>query len=312
MNHSKVGGFSDIRSALRGEFKHSSLEGFEHIVPGFIKLGRLGCPRARSLISLNLLVEAEIGKKAEEYEQLCENRMIDPAVGFRDFSIINQNLSARRNIIMQLFFRRCYDLFPEARFYERLVLCKGWVLAGDSVLKEKPVELDVEHPVRGLFDNICNSLDGVGINNLPEVEKQLKPVDMKNEEFGLGTVSSLEVRCLYHLHFKLCQELDKLVQSVSTRPAKSLVRGSESLPELSRRLREDFSNLKRGIEMTKGLFWIGVEEEIPATRDPCKFNLRQNWVVVKVPPTEEESKARAQAEEAFKGLMGMFGFSPEG
>lgn len=277
-----IGVFTQVRNVLAGKSPQVLGGPKGAVEDGDVVLGVLTDPVTKALFFKSEELVPRILQIGEAHMALHESGQ-DEEHDCRAFVIKIDQLEKQLNAFSSLFWLGVRSSFP----VDMVLNCgikQGWQVIGDKadgcvgarIFPEK------NHPSNTLFADIRTVLTAEEEGSLSVTDPGLEPVDMRNEECRVGQIASRRLKALYLISHKLRNEMKGYIDKTLHTP----LAPGKTLPQIIVEIKNKSVYMNSQLAILNQLFWLGVEEEIPATGASAQFSLRKDWTVVRVPQDE--------------------------
>lgn len=154
----------------------------------------------------------------------------------------------------------------------------GWQvvhLEGEANISLFPAE----HPSSTFFEDVKRAMSAQDGGDLEVFGSKLSPVNGEAEEFRLGKISSPTLKSLFIVRSRL----GRMINENILESRRVIFTGGRPSADVVKNLFMKYKRLSNQHFLLGQIFWLGVEEEIPATAKDGNFSLRKDWEVVRIP-----------------------------
>lgn len=276
----ETGVFTQIRQIFSGAVLETKHTPDEKVAKTEKMLGVIDDPASKAIYSLREEMVLKINQKGEEHKALHLSGQVHDEAVCKEFCEMISRYSRAAKFLDNLFWETLKYSFPGHPSYG---IRLGWrVVSLNPEAVAEPL-FDEKNPSSTFMTDLRRVLTE-DEGKLSFADREFKPIDMENEECKVGQVKSVRVKALYSINDGLQKVLTECMEQVMHRT----VPAGKTLPQVIVDAKNKGLRLKQQSEIVDALFWLALEEEIPATATESNFGIRKDWTVVRIPPGEEE------------------------
>jgi hypothetical protein len=288
----EVGTFTQVRQIFLGTALEAKHEPKDKVTSKEKMLGVIDDPASKAIYSLREEMSLKINQKREEHEALHLSGQVHDEAVCKDFFETIMRYSRATEVLDTLFWEMLKYSFPgQPSCGIRL----GWRVVSLNPGVAADLLFDEKHPSSTFMADVRRVLTE-DEGKLSFVDREFKPIDMEAEECKVGQIKSVRVKALYSIKDGLQKALTECMEGVMHRT----VPAGKTLPQIIVEAKNKGLRMRKQAEIVDQLFWLALEEEIPATATGSDFAIRKDWTVVRVPKDEGEDLL----DQVLGGLVG--------